>query len=201
MAHHNRQGTSLDTGLVGCTVGIHPSVAVHIVDGGHQMLIPLVLTVTGEVLDGSCKAKLLHLLHIGFAHVPDTLGVAAEGAGVRDGVTEVGVDINDRCEGPVGTNGTGLLCANLCHLGSHSHIIRSSNFHRRPHQSTLGDDAVAALFQIGSDQQGHLTPGSQSSAGIDGPFGGHHAVHAATGFQDAVDIVKFGLPTFSQPIS
>ena len=196
MAHHDGKGTGLDTGLIGFAVGLHPGVAVHIVDGGHQMLVALVLAVAGEVLDGSRKAQFLHLFHIGFAHVTDTLGVAAEGAGVGDGIAEVGIDINDRSESPIGSNRTGLFGADLGHLGSHGNIVSGSNFHRRTYQSALSNNAVAALFQVGSDQQGHLAPGSQSGAGIDGPLGGHHAVHTAAGGQNAVDVFKLGFLSF-----
>ena len=130
MAHHGGQGTGFNTSFVGCAIGVHPGIAIHAVDRSDQVLVALVLAVTGEVLDGSGKAHLLHFFHISTAHAAHPLRVAAKGTGVGDGVAVVRVNINNGSKSPVCANGAGFGGTGMGHLGGHADIIRCGNFHR-----------------------------------------------------------------------
>ena len=190
MAHHGGQGTGFNTSFVGCAIGVHPGIAIHAVDRSDQVLVALVLAVTGEVLDGSGKAHLLHFFHISTAHAAHPLRVAAKGTGVGDGVAVVRVNINNGSKSPVCANGAGFGGTGMGHLGGHADIIRCGNFHRCTDQRTLGHNSVAAFFQVGGDQWWHLAAAINVLGGGDGALGGHHSVHTSARFEDIEHILK-----------
>ena len=50
MAGHNSQRSGINALLIYHTVSIHPSLTVEIVDRCHQMLVSLILSITGKCL-------------------------------------------------------------------------------------------------------------------------------------------------------
>ena len=153
MADHDGHRPGLDARLVGGAVGLHPLFAGEVVDRRHQVLVPFVPPVPGEVLDRGGDPVLLHLGDVGPAELPDGLGVGAEGADVGDGVAEVIVDVDDRRERPIAADGLALGAADLAQASGVLHLAGGRHRHRAAEQGTgVGNQPVAALFDVGRHQ-------------------------------------------------
>ena len=188
MSYHARQRPRLNPGFIDRAVGFHPGLAVHRIDGRDQVLVPLVLSVTGEMLDGGGKTHFLYFPGVGRAHLPHPRRIASEGAGIGDGAAKIGINVDDRRESPVRSYGPSLRAADLRHFGRHLHVIRGRNLHRGAQKGSLLYDAVPALFQIRGNERRNIQRLTQLVGKANRPLRRNHPVHTSAGLQDVQDV-------------
>ena len=181
MAGHNSQRSGINALLIYHTVSIHPSLTVEIVDRCHQMLVSLILSITGEMLNACCHSQLLDRIYIGQTHTGNSLRIRTKGTGICNGITEIRININNWSKGPVGSHSSGFSTARFCHLRCHCLIIGSRDLHGRSYQSSFFHNTIAALFQVGCNQGIYFTAADNFSGGLHSILCRHDPVHESAG--------------------
>ena len=153
------------------------------------MLVSLILSITGEVLDACCHSQLLDRIYIGQAHTANSLRIRTKGTGICNRITEIRIDINDWSKGPVGSHSSGFSAACLRHLRRHYLIIGSRNLHGGSYQRSFFHNTIAALFQVGCDQGIYFAAADDFSGGIHSILCRHDPVHESAGIHQIEYII------------
>ena len=181
MTYHDRLGPLPDEGGIDLAEACVPFLAVQRVDAGEDVLVPLIHTVAGEMLDGDSHAVFLGSAHISAAAGDHALRVAAEGAHVGDGVVELVIDIHDGGEAPVEAQSRALRAGGIAHAVGVAGIICRRDGHGLAEARALKGQTVAAVFRVGRQQQRDLCHRLNGAVGVlnIGRRAGavHHAAH------------------------
>ena len=159
MADHHGLGALIDQRLIDFAVGIHPFLVGAGIDAGHDVLVALVHSVSGEVLDGNRHARFLRAAQIRTAHRDDPVAVTAEGPDIGDRAVELPVNIHNRGKRPVQACCRALRTGGIAHLISGLGIICRRNGQRLAERRAFHAQTVSAGFRVRRDQHRNLCEG------------------------------------------
>ena len=109
MTSHDGLDAALDGTPVHGAKGRLPLFQVERIHRGQHMLVARIEALAWPVLGGGRQAGGLHHVDVHGAHAGHTLRRGPKGACAHDRAAEVRIDVNDRREGPVDADRTGLL--------------------------------------------------------------------------------------------
>ena len=156
VAHHDALQPFVDHGLVHLAEGGVPVLHGQVVDAQHQVLVPLLDAVAGEVLAAAGDIALVDALDVGPDIFNDLIGIVAEGAGVDDGVAPVHEYVRAGVEHPVYAYAGRLPPGHIAHIIGGLCAAARRRLRRGGYESAVAQAAVAAVVAVGGDEQGQL---------------------------------------------
>ena len=158
LTDHDRLQPILNQRAVDLAEALVPLVYAEIIDRKREMRVQLVHAVAGEVLcrAGHMRRRVLDAADIRLAVGDHLVRLAAEAAGVDDGVAPVLIYVSDRIEHPVHADGRGLLARYIAHGISRLRASGGACLCRRGHEGALRHRADAAVIAVGSHEQRQL---------------------------------------------
>ena len=110
MRRHHRQNTSVDRSAIKPAKLCFPLIHIEWIDGRDQMLVPVIIALSGPMFYRCGNAMGLECFQLSHRMFLDHLDICAKTACGDNCAAKRRIDVENRREGPIDTDGRSFLC-------------------------------------------------------------------------------------------